>query len=340
MSTAVLNRLRADIAELTMYPDRSVGSRGHAAARAWVVDRMGFLGLEPFSGQDYLLPYRQHGIEFANVVGVAPASFEAFTPGAAGVGAAGVGAASHLPVVLGAHYDTVPGTPGADDNAASVAVVFEVAARLLRDPADRPVIIAIFDAEEPPYFHTSAMGSTRFVTDHVRRDVHAAVILDLIAHATPLERIEDLVALMGAESHPAWADTARAVAEGPLPILTLPNRVMPDMSDHRAFRLADRPYLFVTCGQGVNYHRHTDTLANVDLDKTVKVADLVETLVRRAACIPFDGAHEHDSRELDYELLKRAISDEALAYFGVRSAADVMRGLVGLVGLMQDNRSR
>lgn len=325
MSTSVIDRLRSDIAELTMHPDRPVGSRGHAAARAWAVDRMSFLGLEPFSGHEYELHYSDHGIDFANVVGVAPASFEAV--------------AGPAPVVLGAHYDTVPGTPGADDNAASVAVVFEVAARLLRDPTERPVIIAIFDAEEPPYFHTSAMGSSRFVADHVRRDVHAAVILDLIGHAVPLEQIEDLVALMGAESHPGWADTARAVAEGPLPVLTVPNRIMPDMSDHHAFRLADRPYLFVTCGQGPNYHRHTDTLANLDLDKTAKVVDLVETLVRRAAATPFDGAQPHDSSELDYELMRLAISDEALAYFGVESAADAFRGLAGLVGVMQENRS-
>lgn len=325
MSTSVIDRLRSDIADLTRYPDRPVGSRGHAAARAWIVDRMSFLGLEPYSGHEYELHYTSNRTDFANVVGTAPASSESD--------------ADLVPVVLGAHYDTVPGTPGADDNAASVAVVLEVAARLLRQPAERPVIIAIFDAEEPPYFHTNAMGSSRFVADHVGRDVHAAIILDLIAHAVPLERIEDLVALMGAESHPAWADTARAVAAGPLPVLTVPNRLMPDMSDHQAFRLAERPFLFVTCGQGPNYHRHTDTLDNLDLAKTAKVVDLVETLVRRAAATPFNGAEEHDSSPLDYELMQLAISAEALAYFGVRSAADAFRGLAGLVGLMQENRS-
>jgi len=325
MSDSVVRRLRSDVAELTMYPDRRVGGLGHAAARAWAIDKMSLLGLEPFSGRDYDLHYTDHGIDFANVVGIAPANHEA--------------PADLKPLVIGAHYDTVPGTPGADDNAASVAVVFEVAARLLHEPADRPVVIAIFDAEEPPYFHSRSMGSSRFVADHIGQNAHAAVILDLIAHPVPLERIEKLVALMGVESHPAWAATARAVAAGPLPVLSVPNRIMPDMSDHHAFRLAGSPYLFVTCGQGRHYHRHTDTLANLDLDKAAHVADLVERLVRDAATLPFDGAELHDSSELDYELLKRAVSDEALAYFGVRSKADVLHGLAGLVGLVQDNRS-
>lgn len=49
---------------------------------------------------------------------------------------------------------------GADDNAAAIAL--EVAARLRARPAARPVVIAQFDAEEPPFFHAPAMGSTRF----------------------------------------------------------------------------------------------------------------------------------------------------------------------------------
>lgn len=326
MGDTVIGRVRADIAELTMYTDRRAGSNGHAAARAWASDRMSLLGLEPFTGLQYDVHYTEQGSDFANVVGIAPAASES--------------TADPQPVVLGAHYDTVPGSPGADDNAASLAVVAEVAARLMREPAERPVVVAIFDAEEPPYFHTRAMGSSRLVADHLRQGVHSAVILDLVAHAVPLEGLERLVALMGAESHPAWAETVLSVADGPLPVLTVPNQIMPDMSDHHAFRLAGSPYLFVTCGQGPHYHRHTDTLANLDLEKVVLVTDLVEALVRGAAATPFGGAQLHDSSELDYRLLKRAVSDEALAYFGVRSSGDVMRGLAGLVGLMQDNRSR
>ncbi|MHC4401400.1 MAG: M28 family peptidase [Planctomycetota bacterium] len=62
-------------------------------------------------------------------------------------------------VLLGAHYDTVETTPGADDNASAVAVLIEVA-RLLRQSSPRRVVrFAAFTCEEPPHFHTATMGS-------------------------------------------------------------------------------------------------------------------------------------------------------------------------------------
>lgn len=62
-------------------------------------------------------------------------------------------------VVIGAHYDTVETTPGADDNASAVAVLIETA-RLLRDlkPA-RTIRFVSFACEEPPYCFTDDMGS-------------------------------------------------------------------------------------------------------------------------------------------------------------------------------------
>lgn len=62
-------------------------------------------------------------------------------------------------VVLGAHYDTVETTPGADDNASAVAVLMECA-RLLRGCSPRRTIRFVsFACEEPPHFHTGTMGS-------------------------------------------------------------------------------------------------------------------------------------------------------------------------------------
>ena len=328
MHATTLERLRSDIEELTVYPDRRVGSEGHAAARVWVEHRMLRLGLEPFAGPSLVMPYTVGAKRFANVIGV--------------VQGADVDrdAEELLPVVLGAHYDTVPGTPGADDNAASVAVVLEVAARLMRNQPRRPVVIAVFDAEEPPYFHSPAMGSTRFVADHIREYVHAAIILDLIAHAVPLPGLENLIALMGAESHVALADLARDAADGPLPLVTVPNAVMPDMSDHYAFRVAGRPFLFVGAGHGPHYHQATDTLDTLDLHKTVLVTDLVESLVRRVAETPLDGARPHDSGDLDFELLQRTIGEQALSGLGVRSSRDAFSGLTQFVWMLQDARSR
>jgi Zn-dependent M28 family amino/carboxypeptidase len=62
-------------------------------------------------------------------------------------------------VVIGAHYDTVPGTPGADDNSSAVAGLLELA-RLHRNiPSRKTLLFVAFANEEPPCFGFSNMGS-------------------------------------------------------------------------------------------------------------------------------------------------------------------------------------
>jgi Zn-dependent M28 family amino/carboxypeptidase len=62
-------------------------------------------------------------------------------------------------VLAGAHYDTVPGSPGADDNASGVAALIELA-RLLRDVRTKQTIrLVAFVNEEPPFFSFGNMGS-------------------------------------------------------------------------------------------------------------------------------------------------------------------------------------
>lgn len=62
-------------------------------------------------------------------------------------------------VLLGAHYDTVEETPGADDNASAVAVLLEVARRLRRSSPRRTVRFVAFSCEEKPHCFTETMGS-------------------------------------------------------------------------------------------------------------------------------------------------------------------------------------
>lgn len=73
-------------------------------------------------------------------------------------------------IVLGAHYDTVATTPGADDNASAVAVLIEVS-RLLREyTGNRTLRYVAFACEEPPYFHYDAMGSQHHARQSRKRD--------------------------------------------------------------------------------------------------------------------------------------------------------------------------
>ncbi len=64
------------------------------------------------------------------------------------------------PILIGAHYDAVPGTPGADDNATGVAALLELARALADTPAKHPVQLVAFDMEE-----YGLLGSTQYAAD-------------------------------------------------------------------------------------------------------------------------------------------------------------------------------
>ncbi|MBI5209014.1 MAG: M28 family peptidase [Elusimicrobia bacterium] len=89
--------------------------------------------------------------------------------------------------VVGAHYDTAPGTPGADDNASGVAVLLE-AARLVRGRRpSRPVRFVAFAAEEPPAFSTRDMGSWRYARrlKELGVKVEGVLVLEMLGYFNP-----------------------------------------------------------------------------------------------------------------------------------------------------------
>lgn len=62
-------------------------------------------------------------------------------------------------VLVGAHYDSAPGTPGADDNASGSAVLLELARVFATRAPGRTLRLVAFVNEEPPFFQTEEMGS-------------------------------------------------------------------------------------------------------------------------------------------------------------------------------------
>jgi Zn-dependent M28 family amino/carboxypeptidase len=62
-------------------------------------------------------------------------------------------------VLLGAHYDTVIGSPGANDNGSGIAGIIEIARALRGSRPERTVRLVAFVNEEPPFFHLGEMGS-------------------------------------------------------------------------------------------------------------------------------------------------------------------------------------
>jgi Zn-dependent M28 family amino/carboxypeptidase len=82
-------------------------------------------------------------------------------------------------VVVGAHYDTVPGTPGADDNASGVSALLELA-RLLRGRSSRKTLVFVaLVNEEPPFYGSKNMGSMVCAGDLKERGARVEVMLSL-----------------------------------------------------------------------------------------------------------------------------------------------------------------
>jgi hypothetical protein len=91
------------------------------------------------------------------------------------------------PYLIGAHYDSVPGTPGADDNASGVAVMLELARRAVAQPPPVALRFVAFTLEEPPTHATDRQGSHVFVEELVRSGggTPGAIILEMVGLTTP-----------------------------------------------------------------------------------------------------------------------------------------------------------
>ncbi|PCC69360.1 Peptidase family M28 [Nannocystis exedens] len=259
---------------------RDNGSPGGAAARAAIVAGLQAYGLE-VAGETgtFEQPLPRGANVLARVPGRDPAR-----------------AGEH--VVLAAHYDHLGELggvvyPGADDNASGVAVALAVARRLLADPPARSVLLAAFDAEEPPDYRTPAMGSNYFVAHPTiaREQLVAVVCLDLLGgdlwpgYRSPLY-------VMGRETFarppvPALADDPR------LPVRAMHLRLVEDLphgrqafSDHGAFFAGEIPSLFVSTGRSPHYHQPSDAPDTLQYDKLLAAVSAVEAHVRVLADMP------------------------------------------------------
>jgi Zn-dependent M28 family amino/carboxypeptidase len=89
-------------------------------------------------------------------------------------------------IVIGAHYDTVEDTQGADDNATGIAAVLELFRLLSPYRFKRTARFAAFTLEEPPFFATAQMGSTVYATSCKRRKerIELMVNFEMVGYAS------------------------------------------------------------------------------------------------------------------------------------------------------------
>jgi len=101
--------------------------------------------------------------------------------------------------VIGAHYDSVMGSPGANDNATGIAAVLEISKALKNSQLKKTLYFVAFVNEEPPFFRTPKMGSAHFakkLTDE-RKNIVAMASLETIGYYDPRKGMQHYPPLFG-----------------------------------------------------------------------------------------------------------------------------------------------
>lgn len=212
-------------------------------------------------------------------------------------------------VVVGAHYDSAPGTPGANDNATGSAAVIELARALqqMRPEPGREIKLVLFVNEEPPYFKTAQMGSMLHARELYTRGENVAAMLSLETigyysddkgsqhYPPPLDALYpdtgNFIAFVGdlgsrelvREALASFRRHAKFPSEGLAAPASIPGV---DWSDHWSYREHGFPALMVTDTAPYRYpHYRTaqDTPDKVDYERLARVVKGIELVVRDLA---------------------------------------------------------
>ena len=254
------------------FEGRAAGSPGGIAARAWILEQIKAIGLEPVSGA-HVFPFT-----FARIT----VKGKVEGTGANVVGQC-LGTDTKAPVfVISAHYDHLgnrDGTvyPGADDNASGVAVLLELAAYCRKAPFRRTLVFAFFDAEE-----AGLQGAKMFVSSPPvpLNRIALNVNLDMVSRSDKRE-----IFVAGTYHSPQLQAPLEEVAKrAPVKVLfghdkpvALAGRVddWTYLSDHGAFRSAKIPFVYFGVEDHADYHKPGDTADNVNRGFFVDVAETV-----------------------------------------------------------------
>jgi aminopeptidase YwaD len=191
-----------------------------------------------------------------------------------------------LPILIGAHYDTVPGSPGADDNATGLAVLLELASAFAELPLSFPVRLVAFDLEEYGLVGSRAYAET---LRQNKQRLRLMISLEMLGYCDvkPGSQIYppglkylypnrgDFIGLIGNwRTIPDLLRLSRAIRKT-VPCEWLPagakGKIVPDTrrSDHAPFWDLGYPALMVTDTANLrnpHYHQRSDRIETLDLD--------------------------------------------------------------------------
>jgi Zn-dependent M28 family amino/carboxypeptidase len=206
-------------------------------------------------------------------------------------------------VIVGAHYDSVVGSPGANDNGTGVAATLALLRRFAHRPQNRTLRFVAFVNEEPPYFQTEKMGSAVYAKRcrGQKEKIAAMVCLETIGYYSdepksqhyppPYGMLYPSVGnFIGFVGNQASADLVRQAVGAFRQSEQFPSEggALPDFvpgvgfSDHWSFAKEGYPAVMVTdtaLYRYPNYHEAGDTIDKIDFDRTARVVRGLEKVI-------------------------------------------------------------
>ncbi len=207
-------------------------------------------------------------------------------------------------ILIGAHYDTVERTPGADDNASSVAIVLETAHRLKEHHPERTLKFLFFSLEERPAFATRHMGSETYARAAREKgeDIRAMICLEMVGYFSEVKggqsfplplmglkypRTPNFIGVVGNKASrdllTRVEKSLKVACEVPVEsLVALPYIPSVDFSDHRSFWRTGYKAVMITDTafyRNPNYHTYRDTIDTLNF---VKMGSLLKGILRCA----------------------------------------------------------
>lgn len=234
---------------------RPAGSRGYRRAVRHVIGQLEGYGYETSRMSFASSP----GVRSSNVIGRWP------------------GGGPHT-VLIGAHLDTVRGSPGANDNGSGVGTMLELARHFAGRPQAASVRFVAFGAEEYQPNGRHHVGSAAYVKrmdPAERSELEVMVSADMIGKARPF-----IVGWMGIGPRSG----VRAVVSAARRVGVAARRErLPDWSDNGPFERAGMPAAFLWTGFEPNHHEPTDRVPNVAKRALRRAGRILVELVRTKA---------------------------------------------------------
>ena len=269
-------RAMADVVGVASVP-HPVGSDANRASRDYLVQRMTALGLSPQvrPGVGVQTPRRAPNVIVGgfveNVVGVLP------------------GRDRNAPALaLMAHYDSVPASTGASDDAAGVASALEVVRAIkARGVPARDVVVLITDGEEAGLLGANAF----FRDDPLAKRIGFLINMEARGSAGRVQMFQTGDA-SGAAVRMMAANTARPQASS---LTTFIYKYMPNDTDFTVSKEAGVPGLnYAFIGHQFDYHSPSSTPATQDRGALQDMGDQVLATAAAAAFAPSLPAHAPD----------------------------------------------